>query len=89
MIEKTFSSSWLQWGHDREVVEMWGFTGQSITGLGLQWGHDREVVEISLGRLPTLTNSALQWGHDREVVEMGKHSHNGKGRLFASMGPRP
>src|ERR1022692_3911955 len=41
---------WLQWGHERALVEMnrksWSRRGNAL----LQWGHERALVEISLPR---------------------------------------
>jgi hypothetical protein len=37
----------LQWGHDREVVEISSRAREIHEATSvLQWGHDREVVEI-------------------------------------------
>ena len=41
----------LQWGHDREVVEISYTVGDGEVYMKLQWGHDCEVVEIRLGPL--------------------------------------
>ena len=37
---------WLQWGHDRAVVEFWLEPWKLGDTEGLQWGHDRAVVEL-------------------------------------------
>ena len=39
---------WLQWGHDRAVVELLLVITMEFAYLRLQWGHDRAVVELDI-----------------------------------------
>ena len=44
-----FSSSapqWLQWGHDKIVMEVKVYEGVQEEAITLQWGHDKIVMEV-------------------------------------------
>lgn len=45
---RTAVPSWLQWGHDREDVEMPPMAAMQNIAVMLQWGHNQQVVEIPL-----------------------------------------
>src|ERR1017187_5643635 len=78
---------WLQWGHERALVEIGRRASGGCRYPGLQWGHERALVEIASAGIFSFLSTQLQWGHERALVEMKLHQERYY-RSDASMGPR-
>ena len=61
---------WLQWGHERALVEIRTLARALLLLAGLQWGHERALVEIGRRASGGCRYPGLQWGHERALVEI-------------------
>ena len=52
--------SWLQWGHDKIVMEVSGTGLRAVPrGAWLQWGHDKIVMEVECVAVKNDTSSSF------------------------------
>ena len=81
------SSSLLQWGHDKIVMEVASDTANKLRHSRLQWGHDKIVMEVGPSLRYIAVAQWLQWGHDKIVMEVSTRQRRHKMDGTASMGP--
>ena len=80
---------WLQWGHERALVEITTGLSKKTPGLPASMGpRARARGNNAIWRGAGNRSVLLQWGHERALVEIGGHPSFPQSLVVASMGPR-